>query len=873
MLASCDKNQKPEEIIPQIKEEPGAQAIIEALSAVKSTGENINLKLTSNLDWSLSIIDMSNSSSKWLDVNPKSGVAGSFTLNFKAEENQTPDAREAKVKIVCGNSSKEVVIKQLQKDILEGKDASITIEAAGGDFKVPIKYNVNYNVTIKDGVDWISRTDTKALESKELSFKVQANKGTQRSAKVEIEGAGKKVIIDVSQAAYNVNLPDANFRAYVLKNYDLNKDSLIDSQEAAKVDSLGLNTSEIYSLDGIENFENLKILYCIGGDFDYTEYNDELGLPEVDVEDLSELVGKLTTVDLSNNLELKKLMLMGNKLSKLNISANTKMTKFAIADNTFSQSVDLSKFDKLNVIGLQGDKINTLQLPSTSVLQFLLIDSTKISSLDLSKCANLEFLEINKTPIESLDLNICAKLVEFHCDDSKLKNLKFDKCKELKDISTEKNLLKSLSIDNMPNLTRVECGNNVIEQLSIKNCPLLKDLSSSYNPMSNLEIISCNKLTDLYTNSLVPLNIKYSGHGTNIKQLNITVAENVLIENLPEMQELILRGYGSDINKIKIGNIKVVNCPKLYKLNSSWASFKGIVTESCPNLYEFYTENTSFQNFDFSGLKTIKQATFTLCNVDYLDFSPCESLEYLYCSSMKDLSGINIDNNKKLRELFIHNTAIKNITIGILPVLNYVKCTANDELTSLVFSGQTNLEVLDCQMNYKLSKLQLSKLDKLSVFKCNSCGELKEIKLDDCKQLEYAIIESCHKLQKIKADMCSMLTSIKAKNCSELKEIWLPKNNLHNEIDYRTESYHKKPILKLSDRINLGPYTAHTYAFDYCYSYYPLIIYKDGINRYLSNRISFKRHVQDALQFEWDKLTEFDNYIITGIKNIDDIKF
>ena len=59
-----------------------------------------------------------------------------------------------------------------------------------------------------------------------------------------------------------VEIPDANFKAYLLENFDTNKDGNISVAEAKAVKEINCYYKNIESLDGIERFLNLASLNC-----------------------------------------------------------------------------------------------------------------------------------------------------------------------------------------------------------------------------------------------------------------------------------------------------------------------------------------------------------------------------------------------------------------------------------------------------------------------------------------------------------------------------------------------------------------------------------------------------------------------------------
>jgi len=75
-----------------------------------------------------------------------------------------------------------------------------------------------------------------------------------------------------------VIVPDANFKAYLLENFDTDKDGKISLTEAAAVIEIDCSHRKIAALDGIEKFVNLERLICNDNKLDELElrYNKKI---------------------------------------------------------------------------------------------------------------------------------------------------------------------------------------------------------------------------------------------------------------------------------------------------------------------------------------------------------------------------------------------------------------------------------------------------------------------------------------------------------------------------------------------------------------------------------------------------------------------
>ena len=65
-----------------------------------------------------------------------------------------------------------------------------------------------------------------------------------------------------------VEIPDANFKAYLLEKFDKNKDGNISLAEAKAVKEINCSGRNIESLSGIERFSNLLVLDCSNNQLD-----------------------------------------------------------------------------------------------------------------------------------------------------------------------------------------------------------------------------------------------------------------------------------------------------------------------------------------------------------------------------------------------------------------------------------------------------------------------------------------------------------------------------------------------------------------------------------------------------------------------------
>ena len=161
------------------------------------------------------------------------------------------------------------------------------------------------------------------------------------------------------------NFPDPFFRNYV-KTLPGAEDGKFTKQELDTieyVDLQGNGAPVLYTLEGIEYFENLNTLNITGTELESVDLSKNKKLSDLTVGD-----NKLKYLDLSNNPELSNLYCCFEQLTSLDLSKNTKLTTFKLLLNKravpegFSLS-ELPGFDKSKVSNIQGgnfdgDKVN-----------------------------------------------------------------------------------------------------------------------------------------------------------------------------------------------------------------------------------------------------------------------------------------------------------------------------------------------------------------------------------------------------------------------------------------------------------------------------------------------------------------------------------
>jgi len=216
----------------------------------------------------------------------------------------------------------------------------------------------------------------KAIKQGETVITVTTDNGVKASCTVTVKAAG--VVIN------KANFPDARFRKCVRSLFDANGDGTLSSGEIKAAKEMRISKKGIKNLKGIEFLKNLQLLY-------------------VDT-------NKLTKLDVSKNTKLLYLSCAGNKLTKLNLKKNT----------------------RLKVLSCGNNKLTKLDVSKNTQLESLFCYKNALKSLNISKNKKIESLWCEKNKLTRLNLGVAKKLKTLYCYENKLKSIDIGGCTLLK---------------------------------------------------------------------------------------------------------------------------------------------------------------------------------------------------------------------------------------------------------------------------------------------------------------------------------------------------------------------------------------------------------------------------------------------------------
>ena len=261
-----------------------------------------------------------------------------------------------------------------------------------------------------------------------------------------------------------VNIPDANFKNYLLNNSNINtnNDNEIQCSEAdAFSGTIDVSNMNISDLTGIEAFTSLTYLTCF--------YN------------------QLTSLDLSANTALTAFECSYNQLTSLEIPANSNITSLYCGYNQLT-SLDLSSIPTLTYLYCRNNQLTSLNLSANNALTYLQCNNNQLTNLDLSASTSITSLRCSVNQLTSLNLSINNALTTIICSSNQLTSL---------NIRNENNInLISLNATGNPNLYCIQVDDTTFMNANFASG---KDTSASFS--ENCVSIPVAP-TDLTVNSL-----------------------------------------------------------------------------------------------------------------------------------------------------------------------------------------------------------------------------------------------------------------------------------------------------------------------------------------------------------------------------------
>ena len=192
----------------------------------------------------------------------------------------------------------------------------------------------------------------------------------------------------------NVIITDANFKAYLIGNSDINTngDGEIQLSEANNfTGSIDCPSRNIASLTGIEAFVKINQLVCFANQLTSLDTSKNIALTSLECGS-----NQLTNLIVSPSTTLSTINCDQNQLTSLDVSKNTGLESFDCSNNKLT-GLDVSKNAALFFLGCYQNLITNLDLSKNTALTELLCSNNSLTKLNVKNGNNVNVVAFDST--------------------------------------------------------------------------------------------------------------------------------------------------------------------------------------------------------------------------------------------------------------------------------------------------------------------------------------------------------------------------------------------------------------------------------------------------------------------------------------------
>lgn len=456
----------------------------------------------------------------------------------------------------------------------------------------------------------------------------------------------------------NVDIPDVNFKNYLLNNSSINTngDNEIQLSEAENYSgTISVYNDNISDLTGVEAFTAITGLRC-----------------------------------------------GNNNLTSLDVSKNTLLTALHFDDNNII-SIDLSNNTLLEELSCEHNQLNSLVLPNTSTLQKIECNNNNLTALNTSINTGLEFLKCDENLITNLNLSNNTNLERVYCDDNEIEDLTLPVTTSLTYLDCRNNKMPILDVSGNLNLAQLYCQSNYTRCIKVANKNAADNNSDWYkSDLANYdEVCTLPEVVNIPDNNflqaLIKEDIDKNEDGqideneakvvTRLSVSNEFITDLTGVEKFTEITDLTCHGN-------LLASLDITKNTKLTVLAAWDNAILNIDLTKNELLTDLYLHNNGLTSIDLS--KNVLLTDVLLGN--------------------NSLSAIDVSNNLEIETLSVHQNSLTE-----LDVINNIKLTSltcgNNDLTNLNVANNTLLEDLECSEN-QISNLDVSNNIRLKELNC-----------------------------------------------------------------------------------------------------------------------------------------------------------
>ncbi len=445
-------------------------------------------------------------------------------------------------------------------------------------------------------------------------------------------------------------VPDDNFeQALIDLGYDTVLDNYVTTANINTITYLDVGSKGINRITGIQDFTSLVELRIYDNNISSIDVSDLL--------DLENYVGRdnnISSINFSKNTKLKSVYIQNNNLTKLDVSASTNITTILCFGNNIS-SLILENQPNLSSVQAYDNNLTTVNLSKAPALRTLRLDKNNLTYLNIKNGnnTNISFFWAQDNPnltcikvdndayVGSNWSKDTATLYSEECNETYVPDDKFEAYLEGKGWGNNLANDNYVATSNIEKLTTLDLGyKRISDATGIEDFRALQELDFDNNDLTTLDVSSNTNLQVLrcYRNNLTSISV-----GSNTNLVEFSCYHNNLTElDVSQLTGLKILSCGNNL----ITNLDVSTLTKLETLTTTFTLLKNLDLSKNTNIDTFLGHSSGLTDLNVSNNPNLDVLDISNNNLTRLDLSSCSSLTRLtaYNNSLIELNVQNGNN-------------------------------------------------------------------------------------------------------------------------------------------------------------------------------------------------------------------------------------
>ncbi len=603
-------------------------------------------------------------------------------------------------------------------ETLDASSCSLTSFTLGANTNLTY-INVNYNSLTSLDLSGLTSLEEIRVRYNDLTYLNVKNNNNPIVTTFHSDGNSNLTCILVDDADYSENnwrtslvdtftdfsdtycrytaIPDANFEARlgVLGYDDISGDAQVPTALIEGVTALDVRLKNISDLTGIEDFTALDELRAGNNQLTTLDLSNNLNLREVYLD-----ANDLTSLNIANCTQLIELFVDGNDLSTLDVSTNTALALLDVSENDIT-AIDFTNNPSLEELDISNNLLESLNLKNNVALTDVYADGNNLSYFNIQNGANGligEFFLINNPSLTCIlvddatysttnwtAIDVHTSFSDTYCRYTAIPDANFEAALEAlgyDDITADGQVPTAL----IEVVTNLDISNNasIADLTGIKDFTALQDLDVSFTNIGVLDLSGMVNLETLVAQSAVtsldasntPALTTILAYQSSLSQIDVT--------NATALEEMYL--FTTLLTTIDVSTNTALERVEAYD-----SPLTTINTTGATSLAVLFVSNTNLTALDISSNLALNALYCSNTSITALDTSGLSALQELEAYSTLLDGGLDLTTNTNLEVVSIFNTGLDNLDLrnGNNTGITTFNATANPNLTCILVDDAT----------------------------------------------------------------------------------------------------------------------------------------------------------------------------------------